>query len=429
VHGRRTRRSVADLPVLDNVSPMSCRNGDVQTHHTRSMQLESDKILDQPASMSEECRTDPSIPDEAGAIRGACLRAHDRATKQTAATWEWVPQMSTPWRPVRLLVLAVAAWSFTSADPRVYGSTTRPAAPAGMVLIPAGTFTMGTDAARAMPNERPARRATVESFYIDAYDVTNRQFRAFVDATGYVTTAERPIDWDELKKQVPPGTPKPPDELLKPGALVFTPPEQAVDLRDLSNWWTWTAGASWRHPQGPRSTIEGKDDHPVVQVSWDDAVAYATWAGKRLPTEAEWEYAARGGAATNTRYAWGDEFEPGGKSMANTYTGRFPYHDTAEDGFAGPSPVTSFPPNGYGLYDMAGNVWNWTADGYRERPDAEPDKFRRVIKGGSFLCHPSYCESYRPTARRGTPHDTGSGHVGFRCAMSAPGAPAPPEKR
>jgi formylglycine-generating enzyme required for sulfatase activity len=308
-----------------------------------------------------------------------------------------------------------------------------PPSPPGMRWIPGGSFIMGTDDPNSMPNERPAHRVEVAGFFIDEHDITNADFRKFIDATQYVTTAERPIDWEEMKKQVPPGTPRPDEENLKPGSLVFTPPDHAVDVRDMSNWWTWTPGASWKHPQGPQSNIDGKDDYPVVQVSWDDAVAYAKWAGKRLPTEAEWEYASRGGAKTNTRYAWGDDFrpQPDGKFMANTFTGEFPQHDTKEDGFSGTSPVKSFPPNGYGLYDMAGNVWNWCADEYRARlappdaPPSAPDPFRRVTKGGSFLCNPSYCESYRPTARRGTPYDTGSGHVGFRCAQSAPDAREP----
>lgn len=319
---------------------------------------------------------------------------------------------------------------------------TRPADPAGMKWIPAGEFTMGTDDLNSMPNERPAHRVRVSGFWMDETPVTNAQFRKFVEATGYVTTAEKPVDWEEIKKQSPPGTPKPAEEMLKPGSLVFTPPDHPVDLRDMSGWWSWTTGANWKHPQGPNSTIEGKDDHPVVQVSWDDAAAYAKWAGKRLPTEAEWEYASRGGAATHTRYAWGDEFRPEGKWMANTFTGRFPFQNTAEDGFAGLSPVRAFPANGYGLYDMAGNVWNWCSDLYRADahevmarsgkvvvdPQGPEDTFdptrpvhdspERVTKGGSFLCHPSYCESYRPTARRGTPPDTGSAHVGFRCALS-----------
>ncbi|HEY7091125.1 MAG TPA: formylglycine-generating enzyme family protein [Tepidisphaeraceae bacterium] len=300
-------------------------------------------------------------------------------------------------------------------------TSTQPAdhSPPGMALIPGGDFVMGTDDATAMPNEHPARNMTVEPFWIDVHDVTNAEFRKFVEATGYVTTAEKPVDWEELKKQCPPGTPKPPDEMLKPGSLVFTPPDHPVALDNMANWWTWTPGASWKHPQGPASNIDAKDDYPVVQVGWDDAVAYAKWAGKRLPTEAEWEFAARGGQKDYTRFYWGNEFKKNGKFMCNTFTGRFPFDNTAEDGFPGTSPVKSFPPNGYGLYDMAGNVWNWTADAYRESPKSDPDQFRRVTKGGSFLCSPSYCESYRPTARRGTPYDTGSGHVGFRCAMSA----------
>ena len=309
-----------------------------------------------------------------------------------------------------------------------------------MVFIPAGDFIMGTDDPNSMPNERPAHRVQVGAFWMDEHDVTNAEFRAFVQATGYVTTAERPIDWEQMKKEVPAGTPKPPDDMLKPGSLVFTPPDHPVDLRDMSNWWTWTTGASWKHPQGPSSTTDGKDDYPVVQVCWDDAVAYAKWAGKRLPTEVEWEYAARGGAKTNTRYWWGDEFRPAGKYMCNTFTGEFPYHNTAEDGYAGISPVHAFPPNGYGLYDMAGNVWQWTADLYRadihiqaakqpgccliitqsfDPTNAVPNAVERVTKGGSFLCNPNYCESYRPTARRGTPPDTGTEHIGFRCVTDA----------
>ena len=339
-----------------------------------------------------------------------------------------------------LLIVVTAALGWTRSD-AVHAAT--PAdAPAGMVLVPAGEFEMGTDDPRSMANERPAHRVKLDAFWIDACDVTNADFRKFVEATHYLTTAERPIDWEEMKKQVPPGTPKPPDEVLKPGSLVFTPPDHAVDLRDMSGWWTWTNGADWKHPQGPASNIDGKDDYPVVQVSWDDAVAYATWAGKRLPTEAEWEYASRGGSSS-TRYYWGNDFPNEGKGVCNTFTGDFPFKNTGADGFAGTSPVKAFPPNGYGLYDMAGNVWNWCSDFYADdvhvRAKAQgvianpagPDKtfsahnpaaMERVTKGGSFLCSPQYCESYRPTARRGTPPDTGSGHVGFRCVKSAVGA-------
>ncbi|MCA9410016.1 MAG: formylglycine-generating enzyme family protein [Candidatus Omnitrophica bacterium] len=317
--------------------------------------------------------------------------------------------------------------------------------PDGMVMIEGGEFTMGSDDEMALRNEGPERLVRVSSFWIDETPVTNAQFRQFVEATGYVTTAEKPVDWEELKKQLPPGTPKPPDDMLRPGSLAFTPPSGPVDLRNMANWWTWTTGTDWKHPQGPASNIEGLDGHPVVQVSWFDAVAYANWAGKRLPTEAEWEYAARGGLE-GKRYNWGDDFMPSGQYMANTFTGQFPYENTIADGFAGTSPVKSFPPNGYGLYDMAGNVWNWTADFYRADahliamreteekgepccmnptgPTSSWDPTRgmahnveRVAKGGSFLCHESYCASYRPSARRGTPPDTGSGHTGFRCVM------------
>lgn len=310
-------------------------------------------------------------------------------------------------------------------------------APPGMIWVEGGEFTMGTDDPDSFPNERPAHPVRVSGFWIDETPVTNDQFAEFVEATGYKTIAERPIDWEEMKKQVPPGTPKPPDEVLQPGSLVFTPPNRPVPFNNMSAWWSWTNGADWRHPEGPGSDLEGRGDYPVTQVAWDDAVAYAKWAGKRLPTEAEWEYAARGGR-DGARFHWGDEFKPDGKFMANTFTGKFPFENTAEDAWPLTSPVKAFPPNGYGLYDVAGNTWEWTADRYREDRNTrlkrkglvtdpkspaktfdptDPRAERRVIKGGSFLCHVDYCESYRPTARRGTPPDTGSAHVGFRCVM------------
>ncbi len=315
-------------------------------------------------------------------------------------------------------------------------------APPGTVWIPDGTFLMGTNDKESFPNERPAHLVQVRGFWMDEHDVTNAEFSKFVEATGYVTTAERKIDWEELKKEVPPGTPKPDDSALAAGALVFTPTAGPVPLNDLSAWWRWVHGANWRHPEGPESSIQGRENHPVVQVSWHDAVAYAHWAGKRLPTEAEWEFAARGGMESK-RYVWGDEFKPGGKYMANTWQGLFPVTNTAEDGFVGTSPVRSFPANGYGLYDMAGNVWQWCSDWYRvdtnieaasknvcrdpRRPTesydpGDPYAPKRVVKGGSFLCNPSYCESYRPSARRGTPPDTGSSHTGFRCVISGDNA-------
>jgi formylglycine-generating enzyme required for sulfatase activity len=314
--------------------------------------------------------------------------------------------------------------------------------PADMVWIPGGESLMGCELAGARRNEQPAHKVTVDGFWMDIHDITNAEFRRFVEATGYKTTAERPVDWEELRKQVPPGTPKPPEDKLQPGSLVFSPPAEPgpVDLRNMNAWWMWTMGANWQHPEGPGSNLDGRGDHPVVQVSWDDAAAYAKWAGKRLPTEAEWEYAARG-RLENKRFAWGDEFQPGGKFMANTWTGGFPQNNTKADGYERTSPVKAFPPNGYGLYDMGGNVWNWVSDLYR--PDTHvllanepschnpqgpktswspghPDQtVERVTKGGSFLCHVSYCESYRPAARRGTPPDTGMSHIGFRCALSA----------
>lgn len=316
-----------------------------------------------------------------------------------------------------------------------------------MVLIPGGEFMMGSDAGYAFPNERPAHRVKVKPFLMDVHPVTNTEFTRFVKATGYVTVAERPVDWEELKKQVPPGTPKPPTEMLAPGSLVFHQTDGPVDLRGMAAWWKWINGASWRHPEGPQSNISGRENHPVVHIAWEDANAYAAWAGKRLPTEAEWEFAAIGGGG-GKRYPWGDEERPGGRFMLNRWTGQFPYHNDASDGFVGTSPVGSFPANGYGLYDMGGNAWNWCSDLYRAdtyskqaessrvccdptgpkttqgetvipgdpSPPMVPGAERRVTKGGSFLCHPDYCESYRPSARRGTPPDTGSSHVGFRCA-------------
>jgi formylglycine-generating enzyme len=312
-----------------------------------------------------------------------------------------------------------------------------PAAPPGMIRIPGGEFTMGSDDPLARKNEQPPHRVRVSGFWMDETPVTNEQFGRFVKATGYATLAERKPEWEELRKQLPPDTPKPDDSLLVAGSMVFIPTSGPVDLARMENFWQWVPGASWRHPEGPQSDLAGRDTHPVVHIAWEDAAAYAKWAGKRLPTEAEWEFAARGGTSGG-RYYWGGEFKPNGKYMANTWNGSFPYQNTREDGFERTSPVRSYPANGYGLYDMAGNVWNWCADWYL--PDSHAERVTgpvcsdpqgprhvsgrlqpmRVTKGGSFLCHPDYCASYRPSARRGLSPDTGMSHVGFRCVADGP---------
>lgn len=305
----------------------------------------------------------------------------------------------------------------------------------GMVLIPGGTFMMGADNEQARPDEYPKHKVSLDPFWMDATEVTNAQFREFVEATGYLTTAERKPDWEELKKQLPPGTPRPPEELLLASSLVFTSLDDKVQLNDAGLWWSWVRGADWRHPQGPNSNIEDKDNFPVVHVSWDDALAYAQWAGKRLPTEAEWEWAARG-SLENKTYPWGNEHIEAGKAKANSWQGRFPYTNTLKDGYYDAAPVKSFPANGYGLYDMAGNVWEWCADWYRhdyykslagkeevKNPKGpensldpeEPLIPKRVQRGGSFLCHDSYCSSYRVSARMKASQDTGLSHTGFRC--------------
>jgi len=261
---------------------------------------------------------------------------------------------------------------------------------------------------------------------MDRTEVTNEQFERFVNATGYVTVAEQQPRREDF--------PAAPPERLVPGSIVFVSPTEEVPLDDYLSRFKWTPGANWRHPEGPGSNLAGREKHPVVQVCWDDAVAYAQWANKRLPTEAEWEFAARGGL-DRKRYCWGDELKPGGRWMANIWQGRFPNENTAEDGFKGTAPVGSFPPNGYGLYDMAGNVWEWCADWYRPdyyrnspfaNPKGPPDSYdpnepgipKRVQRGGSFLCCVGYCFNYRPSARMGCTPDTGMSHVGFRCVMS-----------
>lgn len=319
--------------------------------------------------------------------------------------------------------------------------------PRDMVWIPGGEFTMGSEHPHALTNERPVHEVKLSGYWIDRHDVTNAEFSRFVAATGYVTTAERKPRWEDLVVQLPPGTPRPNDDELVPGGLVFTGTDAPVPLGDYSRWWKFVPGANWRHPGGPGSSIVGKENHPVVQVSYVDALAYAHWAHKRLPTEAEWEYAARGGLQ-QADYAWGNEFAPRGRKMANTWDDAArPFPVTSVRGGyekvqVGTSAVGSFAPNGYGLYDMAGNVWQWVGDWYRADafrieaesgrvvsdpqgptasfdPDNGPTAYapERVTRGGSFLCSETYCISYRTSARRGTDPMNGMSHLGFRLAM------------
>ena len=304
----------------------------------------------------------------------------------------------------------------------------------GMVFIEGGAFEMGGDNDQARTDEFPKVPTEVNSFWMDATEVTNAQFKVFVDATGYKTIAERTVDLGEVMAQLPPGTPPPPAEALEPFSLVFSSPNQPVP-DNPAYWWQMIKKADWQHPQGPESSIEGKGDYPVVHVSWYDAKAYANWAGKRLPTEAEWEYASRGGAAGKI-YPWGDESIEEGRVKANFWQGNFPYDNEAKDGFNRLAPVASFAPNGYGLYDMAGNVWEFCADWYHanyypHRAKAQlvsnplgpgnsfdPDETtipKKVVRGGSFLCNDSYCSGYRVAARMKSSADTALEHTGFRC--------------
>jgi formylglycine-generating enzyme required for sulfatase activity len=296
-------------------------------------------------------------------------------------------------------------------------------APEGMVWIPGGEFWMGEE---DESDAKPVHRVSVDGFWMDRTEVTNEQFERFVRATGYVTVAERKPDAKDY--------PDAPPELLVPGSIVFTPPSEPVPLNNHLVWWRYVPGADWRHPDGPESSIAGKENHPVVQVCFEDAVAYCKWAGKRLPTEAEWEFAARGGL-DRKRYTWGSELNPDGKWMANNWQGQFPAENTAADGFTRTAPVGTFPPNGYGLVDMAGNVWEWCADWYQPSYPAhdrtpnpqgpassydpqEPGIPKRVQRGGSFLCSDLYCTRYLPGARGKGAIDSGASHLGFRTVLS-----------
>jgi sulfatase modifying factor 1 len=315
----------------------------------------------------------------------------------------------------------------------------------GMIRIDGGEFAMGSE--RFYPEEAPVRRVRVDGFWIDPVPVTNRDFARFVTATGHRTIAEIAPDPKDYPGLAP--------ELAHPGSLLFRRTAGPVDLREHWHWWDFALGADWRHPTGPDSDLDGLDDHPVVHVAYEDAQAYARWAGKDLPTEAEWEYAARGGL-DGADYAWGDELSPGGTMMANTWQGAFPFANTLDDGYERTSPVRTYPANGHGLFDMIGNVWEWTSDWYGQprieakakakgsccvpanprggskRESLDPAQLhvpigRKVLKGGSHLCAPNYCQRYRPAARHAQPIDSATSHIGFRCIVRAakPAAPAP----
>lgn len=306
----------------------------------------------------------------------------------------------------------------------------------GMVFIKKGVFLMGASDNEGREDEHPQHKVFISAFWMDATETTNADFRKFVASQDYITTAEIKPNWEELKKQLPPGTPKPSDDLLIPASLVFVKQPKGTPVDNNLTWWSWVKGANWKHPSGQESTINGKDYFPVVQISWDDAQAYCRWAGKRLPTEAEWEFAARGGTQLN--YPWGEENIEKGIPKANTWQGEFPSSNTLWDHFENAAPVKSFAPNAFGLYDMAGNVWEWCSDWYVsnyysntngaavENPQGpaksfdpqDPSTPKKVIRGGSFLCNASYCEGYRVTSRMKTARDTGLEHTGFRCVSS-----------
>lgn len=322
-------------------------------------------------------------------------------------------------------------------DPKKAASTD------GMVLIKGGTFSMGGDfpvvrdsfeaTALPQPDELPRHKVEVGDFYMDDHEITVGEFLEFVEATGYVTVAEQDIDWEELKKQVPPGTPKPDDEMLKAGALVFRYADKKVDTEDLSNWWEFVHGANWKNPNGKQTELKDILNYPVTQISWYDAMAYAKWVGKRLPTEAEFEYAMRGGD-TSSLYPWGNERVYEGKPKGNFYDGPFPYQNTKWDGYEFAAPIKSFPPNPYGLYDIAGNVWEWTLDWYnpghyfssKDQTSVNPfgpeqpmeiynqQARNKVLRGGSYLCQDSWCSGYRNARRMRVSPDTGMEHLGFR---------------
>ena len=332
---------------------------------------------------------------------------------------------------IGLLIIAVYFYKYIPSNK----SSSFQKYPNNMVLIPGGKYLMGSENPDAYADEKPVHEVIVDSFLMDKYEITNHQFLQFVNATGYITTAEKKIDWSDIASQLPPNTPKPSDSLLQPGSLVFKAGKYPIPLHDESKWWEWKIGASWKHPFGGNSSIKKIMDHPVVHISWDDAFAYAKWAGKRLPTEAEWEWAARG-KKKNAIYPWGNEPIDKKPLKANFWQGHFPYDNTEQDGYYFTAPVGSFPPNDYGLFDMAGNVWEWCSDYYQfnsysidkdngicKNPigpttsydPSEPYATKKVMRGGSYLCNDSYCSGYRVSRRMSSAKDTGLNHTGFRC--------------
>lgn len=322
----------------------------------------------------------------------------------------------------------------------VYFTDDRPSGPApeGMAWIPGGTFTMGIEENHHLfADARPEHEVKLKGFWMDETEVTNAKFAEFVAATSYVTIAEQKPTLEQIMANVAPGTPAPPPEALVPGSLVFTPPPGPVSLTHHAEWWGWKPGACWKHPEGPGSDLQGRENHPVVHVCWKDADAYAKWAGKRLPTEAEWERAARGGL-DRKKFVWGDEPPDAGGWRCNIWQGEFPWKNTLADGHLRTAPVKSYAPNAYGLYDMSGNVWEWCADWYQPRyyrdspkvnplgPDRSfdpdepnPNMPKRVMRGGSFLCSDGFCSRYKPYGRGKGDVDSGQSHVGFRCVKDA----------
>jgi formylglycine-generating enzyme required for sulfatase activity len=353
---------------------------------------------------------------------GVCGIAQNRARGiQSAAPQNSPAYCDTGMSRHSLHAASLAETETVSVSTKAHAHNTTP----GMTWIPGGRFWMGTN---HMEDAQPVHEVEIKGFWMDRTDVTNEEFARFVKATGYVTIAERPLDQKEFPNLA--------SDELSPGSVVFTPPAGPVPLDHPLVWWSFVRGANWRHPDGPNSSLRGKEKYPVVQIAWPDAVAYANWAGKRLPTEAEWEFAARGGRDRQD-YPWGNELKPGGKWQANIFQGHFPDKNTAEDGYSGIAPVASFPANDFGLYDMSGNVWQWVADWYRPDyyaqlqrdgtvavdPHGPKDSFdpqelgvaKRVQKGGSYLCTDQYCERYMPGARGKGDPETGTNHLGFRC--------------